>query len=58
MYAGDPSSRSREGTDAAQVHFHLIPKPNATEGLGIGWPVTATDMDALRQLQAALKAKM
>ena len=20
------------------VHFHIIPKPNAREGLGIGWP--------------------
>jgi len=40
------------------VHFHMIPKPNATEGLGIGWPAGATDMDALKQLHAALKAKM
>lgn len=40
------------------VHFHMIPKPNETEGLGIGWPATATDMDALKKLHAALKAKM
>ena len=20
------------------VHFHIIPKPNETEGLGVGWP--------------------
>ncbi|KAL6245768.1 Adenosine 5'-monophosphoramidase [Rhinocladiella similis] len=40
------------------VHFHMIPKPNATEGLGIGWPATATDMDALKKLHADLKAKM
>ncbi len=40
------------------VHFHMIPKPNAAEGLGIGWPATPTDMDALKQLHAALKAKM
>ncbi|KIX00591.1 uncharacterized protein Z518_09656 [Rhinocladiella mackenziei CBS 650.93] len=40
------------------VHFHMIPKPNTTEGLGIGWPATATDMDTLKQLHAAMKAKM
>ncbi|KIW15089.1 hypothetical protein PV08_07876 [Exophiala spinifera] len=40
------------------VHFHMIPKPNETEGLGIGWPATATDMDALKKLHADLKAKM
>jgi len=40
------------------VHFHMIPKPNAAEGLGIGWPATATDMEGLKQLHAALKAKM
>lgn len=40
------------------VHFHMIPKPNAAEGLGVGWPATATDMDALKKLHAALKAKM
>ena len=22
----------------AHVHFHIIPKPNRSEGLGIGWP--------------------
>src|SRR6516164_7971247 len=22
----------------AHVHFHIIPKPNSREGLGIGWP--------------------
>ena len=21
------------------VHFHIIPKPNAKQGLGIGWPI-------------------
>ncbi|KAK4938238.1 hypothetical protein LTR10_021311 [Elasticomyces elasticus] len=40
------------------VHFHMIPKPNQTEGLGIGWPATPTDMDALKKLHADLKAKM
>lgn len=40
------------------VHFHMIPKPNATEGLGVGWPAQKTDMDALKELYADLKAKM
>src|SRR5215475_1433520 len=30
----------------AHVHFHIIPKPNRTEGLGIGWPVRAFDHEA------------
>ncbi|KAJ3285786.1 Adenosine 5'-monophosphoramidase [Rhizoclosmatium sp. JEL0117] len=25
------------------VHFHVIPKPNAQEGLGINWPSQPTD---------------
>src|SRR6478736_5786069 len=27
----------------AHVHFHIIPKPNNREGLGIGWPLTNLD---------------
>lgn len=34
------------------VHFHIIPKPNAREGLGIGWPARGADREA-----AALLAK-
>jgi hypothetical protein len=41
-----------------QVHFHVIPKPNEQEGLGIGWPAQQTDMDGLKKLHEALKAKM
>ncbi|KIW27743.1 hypothetical protein, variant [Cladophialophora immunda] len=40
------------------VHFHLIPKPNTTEGLGIGWPAQKMDMDELKKLYETLKAKM
>ena len=38
------------------VHFHVIPKPNDTEGLGIGWrPGKLTDGETLaRELSAAL----
>ncbi|ETN41558.1 uncharacterized protein HMPREF1541_03494 [Cyphellophora europaea CBS 101466] len=40
------------------VHFHMIPKPNETEGLGIGWPAQKSDMDKLKQLHEQLKSKM
>ena len=34
------------------VHFHIIPKPNARDGLGIGWPVRTLEREA-----AAILAK-
>jgi len=40
------------------VHFHMIPKPNAEEGMGISWPQQKTDMDKLKALFAEIKAKM
>jgi len=40
------------------VHFHMIPKPNNEEGMGIGWPQQTTDMDALKTLCEEIKAKM
>ncbi|RMZ82237.1 hypothetical protein DV738_g1830, partial [Chaetothyriales sp. CBS 135597] len=40
------------------VHFHLIPKPNAEEGLGVGWPATKGDMAKLKELHAKLKARI
>lgn len=36
------------------VHFHIIPKPNAAEGLGIGWPSTSLDKDDAVKLAAAI----
>lgn len=46
------------GTGAHQavphVHFHVIPKPNAREGLGVGWPLRALD----RETGSALAAKI
>jgi hypothetical protein len=35
-----------------------IPKPNADEGLGVGWPQQATDMDKLKALYEEVKALM
>ena len=36
----------------AHVHFHIIPKPNSREGLGVGWPAKNADREA-----AAVMAK-
>jgi len=38
----------------AHVHFHIIPKPNPREGLGIGWPQRAFG----REQGAALARKI
>ncbi|KUJ14727.1 hit family protein 1 [Mollisia scopiformis] len=40
------------------VHFHMIPKPNSEEGMGISWPQQKTDMDGLKALLADIKSKM
>jgi diadenosine tetraphosphate (Ap4A) HIT family hydrolase len=40
------------------VHFHMIPKPNKEEGLGVGWPQTKPDQATLKALSEELKAKM
>ncbi|KAI1454619.1 HIT domain-containing protein [Annulohypoxylon moriforme] len=40
------------------VHFHMIPKPNEAEGLGVGWPQKETDMAALKALFEDIKPKV
>jgi histidine triad (HIT) family protein len=40
----------------AHVHFHIIPKPNAREGLGVGWPATSLDSIAAAALAAKIAA--
>jgi len=40
------------------VHVHFIPKPNAEEGLIVGWPATKADMDALKGLAEEIKGKL
>jgi diadenosine tetraphosphate (Ap4A) HIT family hydrolase len=40
------------------VHFHMIPKPNQAEGLGISWPQQPTDMDKLKALFEEIKSKV
>lgn len=38
------------------VHFHIIPKPNAIEGLGVSWPQQVFDHKAGAELAARLHA--
>ncbi|MBS0379023.1 MAG: HIT family protein [Proteobacteria bacterium] len=38
------------------VHFHIIPKPNAREGLGIGWPMSSLEGKAGAELARSLAA--
>ncbi|GAP85230.2 putative hit family protein 1 [Rosellinia necatrix] len=40
------------------VHFHMIPKPNEQEGLGVGWPTKEADMGALKKYFEEVKSKM
>ncbi len=54
--AGDDVNKN--GLDADAELIQQIPKPNQTEGLGIGWPATKPEMDTLKALYAELKAKM
>ena len=32
------------------VHFHIIPKPNAQDGLGLGWPAGSLDQKEAAEL--------
>ena len=40
----------------AHVHFHIIPKPNSREGLGIGWPAKGVERDAAAALAKKIAA--
>ena len=42
----------------AHVHFHIIPKPSRTEGLGIGWPMRPLDSEAGAKLASELRAAL
>jgi histidine triad (HIT) family protein len=39
----------------AHVHFHIIPKPNRQEGLGVGWPIRAFDHQSGAELAAKIR---
>lgn len=38
------------------VHFHIIPKPDPTRGLGVGWPATSLDGEQGKALAERLAA--
>ena len=42
------------------VHFHVIPKPAATdsEGLVVGWPAQKPSMDELKKLHEEILSKL
>ncbi|MEM9082235.1 MAG: HIT family protein [Planctomycetota bacterium] len=37
------------------VHFHIIPKPNADEGLGISWPTQEVDHEDAASLASEIR---
>ena len=38
------------------VHFHIIPKPSAAEGLGVRWPAGSLDQRAAADLVSKIRA--
>ena len=40
------------------VHFHIIPKPNEVEGLGIEWPSKEADKAELKVLADKIKGNL
>ncbi len=40
------------------VHFHIIPKPDAHQGLGVKWPAAPVDHAQAAALAAALRAAL
>eukprot|EP00127_Corallochytrium_limacisporum_P004942 Clim_evm16s195 gene=Clim_evmTU16s195 len=44
--------------EVMHVHFHIIPKPNGEEGLGIGWPAKSVDPPSLGPVADELKKKI
>lgn len=48
--------RAHQAVD--HVHFHVIPKPSDTAGLGVSWPARAIDHDAAPALAGRIAAAM
>ncbi|KAJ4319391.1 Adenosine 5'-monophosphoramidase [Fusarium piperis] len=55
--ATDYNILQNNGRVAHQEVDH-IPKPNETEGLGVGWPSKPADMDALKAYYEEIKSKI
>ncbi|TEB34530.1 HIT-like protein [Coprinellus micaceus] len=46
--------------EVPHVHFHVIPKPSATdsEGLVVGWPVQKIEKDDMQKIYSDIKEKL
>ncbi|THH03663.1 hypothetical protein EW145_g6104 [Phellinidium pouzarii] len=44
--------------EVSHVHFHVIPKPNAEQGLIIGWPQQQANMEEIEKVHEELKGKL
>ncbi|EPQ26226.1 uncharacterized protein PFL1_06161 [Pseudozyma flocculosa PF-1] len=40
------------------VHFHVIPKPDEKQGLGVGWPTTSPPKEELQKVFDRLKERL
>ena len=40
------------------VHFHIIPRPNQTEGLGLGWAARSLDTNEAAELVESITAAL
>jgi len=40
------------------VHFHIIPKPNFTEGLSIAWPATSLEQEEGAELSKSIRQQL
>jgi len=40
------------------VHFHIIPKPDDVQGLGVGWPAGKLDANDGKELATALRSAL
>lgn len=40
------------------VHFHVIPKPNADQGLGVSWPKRPLDHEAAQKLAELVRQRI
>ncbi len=40
------------------VHFHIIPKPNHKEGLGVGWPAGSLSQEQGSEMAEAIKKSL
>jgi len=62
--SGAPAYNVLENNGAAahqavfHVHFHIIPKPDGAQGLGIKWPMGSLDPTEAGTLAAELRAAL